>query len=422
MISDSQLNWSIPVDPAFGFSRVRLEASVPELPGRPRAAVFGEHIVDRNTGNATNEVVALKKGAVVISQDNGRTWDQVDLREAASSSFVNCFTTRSGSHLLQVKSPAATLVDDLPPDRAAVYRFSHEWKLLDVSQPGNSHWHGSCSVDQSGETIMYAEYPSNKMKYRLPTEGEPDLKALDIRTPAVFRSRDDGASWEQVFSIGWRDIRHFHTLAADPFEPGTWLLSSGDQPNECRVWRSRDDGERWCDISKQTPDLPLHRVMRGRMRSIFRYTDIFIDRDRLIWGTDDWLGGPPRIDDKTEPYERRAGSRILLCEKSDSLVPRVVGYVGNPVRSLIDVGPALLLMTEAKREVLPEPQLVLVSKHDPTLVAEVGTVSAVQLRPTGFSFSRASRRAKDGVFFSNRGRYDITDSVVRMARWKIDFD
>ena len=119
-------------------------------------------------------------------------------------------------------------------------------------------------------------------------------------------------------------------------------------------------------------------------------------------------------------YHQRAGSRMFRVRKGDQLKPEMLGYVGNPVRSLIDIGPAFIVLTEAKRRYMQRPQVMLMSKADPTLMTEIFTVDTWSNAGTGFSYSRSSRKAKDGVFFSFRGRYDVVNSPTRILRWKVD--
>ena len=53
---------------------------------------------------------------------------------------------------------------------------------------------------------------------------------------------------------------------------------------------------------------------------------------------------------KTDPrlaHDLRTGSRIYRTPKSNPLQLEELGYVGNPVRSIVDVGPAYLFITES---------------------------------------------------------------------------
>lgn len=396
---------SIEVDPAFGFRRLDLEFEVPAVPIAGRAYGFAEHHLPTET------VVATGEGGVLVSPDLGWTWEHVALPEAAGVDFVHCLTTSTGHHLLQVAAP-----DDFAGPHAeggSLYRFDPQWRLVGRAQPGRHHWHGTRSAGEAGGTLIWAEYPSNKAKYR---DGQEHL-AID---PAVYRSTDDGATWEQVFTMSGHLIRHFHTVLADPFVPGQWWLSSGDKPTESRVWRSADDGLTWIEMTNTDPDVLLHPIRQNAAQSVQRYTDLILTEDELIWGADDWLGGWKATAEAEPDHGVRAGSRMYRSPRSDPLQPRDAGWVGNPVRSLIDIGPAIIVTTEAKRETLPAPQVVLVSKEPDGPLQELLTVDVAGGGISGFTFSRASRAAQNGFFFSFRSTRDLVASPTRLLRWHID--
>ena len=428
MPPDLLKTYTMSVDPAFGFSKVRLTGSVPNLPLRARTAGFGYHALDQSTGLATDTVVGTYSGGLVLSEDLGQNWTMVPLSDSTLAGELglsrpqlgNAFVTKDGTILAQVKAPP-TNTGRVVENSGAVLRFDKSGTLLGMQTPGQSHWHGSRTIDQSGDTIMYAEYPNNRMKYRLP-EGDQIVEAdYDLRVPTVYRSRDDGQTWNKVFEVSWTEIRHFHTIAADPFLPKTWWLSSGDKPDECRVWRSDDDGDSWRDVSLNTPEFDCYPRIKDTTKSAYRYTDIWIGEDRMIWGADDWLGGEKAIKDPDVPASNRAGSRMFMTPKSEQLTLSDTGYVGSPVRSIIDVGEALIITTEAKRDAIKEPQIMLMSKKDPNLMVQLGSVPVADGNATGFTFSRASRAAKDGVFFTFRSKFDFVEHPTRMMQWKIDF-
>ncbi len=56
------------------------------------------------------------------------------------------------------------------------------------------------------------------------------------------------------------------------------------------------------------------------------------------------------------------------------LQPRVLGYIGNPVRSIVDAGAAYIIVTEAKQACLTRPQVYILSKSEPYLLEEIFTV------------------------------------------------
>lgn len=197
---------------------------------------------------------------------------------------------------------------------------------------------------------------------------------------------DGGRSWVKVFEKSWREIRHFHGVAADPHQAGRWYLSSGDKPHECRVWCSDDDGLTWNEATSDGSGVALHASMDGMHQAVNRYTDL-----------------------------------VVLPEAP--LAPRAVGVVGNPVRSMVDEGPGYLLLTEAKAfSSGARPQVCLLLKSEPYRLIELFTVDRHMARATGFTYSRASRAAKNGRFFSYRDAFDVFSGGPRLLQWDVRFE
>jgi SAM-dependent methyltransferase len=396
------------VDPAFGFSSIKLTLTIPSVPASGRLASFAEHIA------GTGTVVGTMPGGVLVSEDMGENWQAIAFPDVPDVEFENCFTTGSGVHLLQTKTEDA--FDGNPGTPSVIHRFAPNWSYLGAVPIGDHRWHGTSSIGQHGDTIIWAEYPNNRGNH---TPGKED-QAI---SPRVFRSRDDGATWETIFSQTGGEIRHFHTLLADPHVPGQWWLSSGDRPHECRVWLSRDDGDSWIDITNLKPDVDLNA--QAYPQSVQRYTDIWLGKDRVIWGSDDWLGSPKNIKLSDAPdigNQRRSGSRMFLSDRVVPLQPRNLGWIGNPVRSIIDAGPALIATTEAKYDVLTRPQICLVAKDGQPLVQELMTIGVAGNESSGFTFSRSSHAAVNGTFFTFRSSRDLGQYATRILQWHVEFD
>ena len=414
--------YSTLVDPEFGFSRVTLNLTIPSVPEAARDADFAEHAVDPNTDMPTDLVIALQVGGVLHSEDLGLSWEYRETAESGLTRLWNSFTLADGHHLIQGTGPHhPSDPRDAPQFQPELLRFDHEWKLVSRTKPGKAQWHGTRSVDQRGDTIIYAEYPENSIKYRGDfADRRAEVEHL-CENSRVFRSRDGGLTWDSVLELPWTEIRHFHTVVADPFDPGVWWLSSGDSPSECRIWRSEDDGLTWTDVTGHDTNFALQPQFESSRQAAFRYTAMIVTPESLIWGSDDWLGDPLSEDDGA-PLNVRVGARIFVAPKTLPLKPVSVAHIGNPVRTITDVGVCYLVTTEAKQiSKLSRPQVYILSKEATNLCAEVATIDRFATEGTGFTYSKASRKAKDGRFFSLRSSRDVFEGGPKILQWDIDF-
>jgi hypothetical protein len=399
---------------------VVVEMSVPALPSLGAPVFFAEHVeVD---GEPTDTVIACTEGAVVISEDLGESWTLVPLPALGEIAFRNAFTTSAGMHLLQ----GDTAPDGEPASRhghAPVALFDADWQLVECTAPGFSIWHGSRSIDEADGVIVYAEYPTNAA--RPVPGGGPGTPAqrAPLRSSRLLRSSDGGRSWEAVLEVPWKTIRHFHTVVADPWQPGRWWASSGDGPAQCRVWESQDGAVTWREIAVEPPFDELHPAQREYAQSVLRHTDMVVRESDLIWGSDDLLGRWHVLDDEVS-IARRAGARLLQSPKEAPWKPRSIGYVGNSVRSLVDVGPAYLVTTEAYGALGFNPQVLLLWKTEPFQLTPLFSVANFRSDEpeTGFTYSRSSRAAKDGVFFTHRRGTDVFSGGAGVLRWRLLFD
>ena len=185
-------------------------------------------------------------------------------------------------------------------------------------------------------------------------------------------------------------------------------------------WRSEDDGLTWNDVTGHDTEFALQSRYESRRQAAFRHTALIVTLDSLIWGSDDWLGS--LRNDEGTTFETHVGARIFVTPKTLPLKPVSVANIGNPVRSITDVGPCYLVTTEAKKSMnLPRPQVYILSKFDPYLCTEIATIDRFTTAGTGFSHSRASRIAKNGRFFSYRSSSDVFPEGPRILQWDIDF-
>jgi hypothetical protein len=408
--------------------RLELELSLPRrFPAEGRNTVFGEHVYDAATRRSTPEVIFLGRGCVVVSTDNGDTWGVAEVPGVGRRALYNCFTRADGFHLVQVlpeKKAGSPVVradlGDADPVKPAVYLCDRGWNVLSCDESPASLWHGTCSIDEGKDgTVMFAEYPANNGIYQ-PEDSPSRGTVIPAR---VMRSCDGGRTFEPVFEVGPDVVRHFHTLRADPWEKDVWWLSSGDRASECRVWRSADNGGSWVDVTNPTPGVPLTKMYRGREQAVFRYTDLIIDEETLFWGTDDILGDALEFT-QDMPVTQRTGSRLFTALKSENpLRPTAIGYCGHPVRKLIDLPEAIVVITEANRGLFPlRPQVFILFKDDPSQLHKVCELDNFRNFATGFTYSKGSRAALNNRFFTYRRPHDVFNGVWPWGlQWTIRF-
>jgi hypothetical protein len=414
---------SVPLAPDFGFSKITIELAIPSLPDIASASLFAEHIYNRTERRATDTVVLTQRAGVTVSYDLGETWDTIAVALPAYAAPRNCFTLDNNTHLVQGRSFGALHRNRM---NAPIALVDANWEVIKTISPGLSQWHGTQSIDQQGTTVIYGEYAQNAARHCYDTDyvrRRQHVKKGLIRPTAIIRSADNGHSWEQVLSCSPRSIRHFHTVFADPYQTKQWWASSGDTPSQSRVWRSTDDGVTWADVTCGAIGIKLPSSSEHRRQALHRFTSVAITPTELIWGTDDWMGKREAYSNLRMAASERVGARLCVTPKSSPLALRVVGFIGNPVRSIIDIGPAYLLATQADNVLAGyNPQVFLLSKKEPYVLQELFTVANLGTEPTKFTLSRASIAAKDGVFFTCRGANDAFRGGARVLRWRVAFD
>jgi SAM-dependent methyltransferase len=414
-----------PLPDGFPGLRTRLELSVPDVPLELKYSAFAEHVVSQSPA-AKDEVVLLGKGVIGVSRDQGANWEVIKPEGLGGIEFDQCFTTRSGMHIVQtIGWRAASEFRTNPDDWGRVLVFDPEWRLIDDNRLGDSSWHGSMSIDESGGVLMFAEYPANLALFRA---DERDIAlsggagAEFLRPSRVHRSLDGGATWQIVFEMPPSEIRHFHCIVADQFTPGTWWLASGDLPRECRIWRTQDHGGTWCDVTDPAPAVPLPPRFETQRQASHRLTSMIVREHDLIWGGDDIMA-PYWTAAHADLVKKEAGAWLFSSPKSGPLSVKALAYLGQPARTMTDVGPGWIMTSEAvRRYATLSPQVFFVAKSDPSLCVEIARLSNHAVRGTSLSYSRASRIAAGGVFFSHRLPTDEFETRPNLLKWRFSLD
>jgi len=401
-------DYAIPFDRTAFPTRAVLKLSSPRI-GASGKIGFCHHPLNAD-GTPSRTVVAVSDQTAYESNDLGETWKAYPLD--GDDPVEHCFVTSTGHKL------TATFAMAQPGDTATkvvIRRYTPDWKPAGEPLETCSAWHGSCAIGEAGGVILFSEYPVNRGKY-----GNADKLPLTdqlVSDPRVFRSRDDGKTWDVCFQTTAAQVRHLHTVTPDPTRPRRWWLTSGDRPAEVFVWRSDDDGDSWADVTADDVAGLLHHNCKPRAAQ--RLTDQVFHDGWVIWGADDWLGNASDWNNGDNPP---VGSRVFKARTEGPWRPEEVGFCGPPIRSIVDVGPAWIFISEAKaKSVTLRPETFLVFKDDLSRVHRFVQIDNWAEASTGFTYSRASRKALDGVFFSFRGVRDVFARGPRLLRWEIEF-
>jgi hypothetical protein len=393
---------------AFGSSEVRVKLSVPIMPD-DRVYAFAEHCTDQD-GAATDRVIAVRTGGFAVSNDLGVTWRDISPKRMAKYPVVNVKALSTNEFLVQATEPGQPA--RRPNEITHLFVADARGELLHHSRIDGAHWHGLRAVDLSGGTLMYAEYTPNGS--RLAPNAPPH------KPSRVLRSRDFGRTWEPVFERP--DVRHFHFLQARPGRAGEWWLSSGDDGDECRIWKSVDDGNSWIDQTAAFSEtVQVRDVILSRR--LFRLTDLTWEGDEIVWGCDD----PLRSAFKRVAGRRIAvpGSRVFRGNPGTGNAPEILGLCGPEIRNVVELDDFYLFTTQASPFDDRGPPRVLLSRR---AVPQSGAnllplfdIERFSSKGGGFTYSRASRRARNGTFFSFRPTKLVFRSPIQILKWDVQF-
>lgn len=400
-LRSSYKEYSAVLPDGFPARKITLRLRVPPLPIHPVFA-FTDHAVDEH-GHMTQTVIAKTDGGFAISHDLGRTWKHVVVKGYSRHRFAHVKAIGQSEFLAQAVAPGEF---DSKTAQLDVLVVNERGDVLTRHRAQGHRWHGCRAVDMSGGTIMYAEYPSNiPVKKRRPSSAR------------VFRSRDRGRSWQCVFEQTGEQIRHFHFLQARPGVPKEWWLTSGDLSHESRIWRSMDDGETWNDLTA-TIAVPMNIDGRAFERGVFRLTDLDWRDGQIVWGTDDLLvdANPP-------------GARIFRSKIGPQLSPELVGAGRWPFRNVVDIGDFWLFISQSSKQPDAPPRdrkpgvYLLPKDRSSGGLAHLFDLDSYPTREKpGFTFSKASRAAVNGVFFSFRSGESVFPTGHQILEWHVQID
>jgi len=284
--------------------------------------------------NSKNELIARTGSNTINIYKNQNPNDEKSF--TYSEKIVQCFTLSNGSYLLstQDKNGIHTLV-----------LVGEDLKILKEQKVGLTSWHSQSSIAEANGVIIYGEY--NVAKH--PTK------------VSLYRSKDMGYSWEEVFVLNAPDeMRHWHTLQYDEYN-NSWLATSGDTPQQSRWFISKDDGKNWNEI---TDKKFIEKINREKSLSAHRTTYVNIEKDKYLWATDDLMGNV-RDFFILENGERKTASKLYMSKKTKPLKVQKLTPLGIHIRSMIDIGSGYILFSEGKY-VTYNTQVFYIDKNDLT--------------------------------------------------------
>lgn len=135
-------------------------------------------------------------------------------------------------------------------------------------------------LDQDGRIVnIFSGYRGNKPGHRgvcvTPDGtiffGEYTININNDNPTSLYRSQDDGLSFQKILTFAKDEVRHIHFVQWDKYENCLWM-GTGDKDSECRLMRSQDNGDSWETI--------------GEGNQQWRAVGISLTKDSLYWGTD----------------------------------------------------------------------------------------------------------------------------------------
>lgn len=156
-------------------------------------------------------------------------------------------------------------------------------------------------INQTGEIInTFTGYRGNKPGHRgvcaTPDGsiffGEYTINLNNTNPTSLYRSIDNGMSFQNILTFKKEEIRHIHFVQWDHYENCLWM-GTGDKNHECKLMRSIDNGDSWETI--------------GEGSQLWRAIGISFTKDALYWGTDAGSVADPnyimKMDRKTQKLE-----------------------------------------------------------------------------------------------------------------------
>lgn len=202
---------------------------------------------------------ASSGNTIYRSIDCGKSWEIVTKIPISFPHFIfNRFTVlrrlfRIGISCMKLLHSGKILIFS----NGRVYTLLPQKKsltLVHFLRRGRSPLTSGCCVDAQNQ-IYYGEYWLNPKR-------EPVY---------IYKSSDEGRSWEIIYRFPEKTIRHIHAVQYDPYTGYIWV-TTGDKDHECQISYSKDGGRTFHPI--------------GSGSQIWRTVSLIFTKDYIYWGTD----------------------------------------------------------------------------------------------------------------------------------------
>jgi hypothetical protein len=234
------------------------------------------------------------------------------------------------------------------------------------------------TLDDAG-SIYYGEYPTRRM-------GPGD-------TVRIYRSDDEGRTWQVAYEFPAFSTRHIHAVRWDPYGRKLWV-GTGDRDHESRVGYSTDRGRSFSWV--------------GGGSQVFRTCSFVFTPESVTWGMDS-----PAVASRLVRWRRADGNLELSSAAFPSAAYYAQGLVGD--RALLTVGETHVGVWLAGSEGDPMPLLEWDVDPDPSKPHAVVRLARGPIDESDWFYVNPLRTLSDRDAIYRLPRHVATAPALRLA-------
>jgi hypothetical protein len=214
-----------------------------------------------------NSLYATEDHFVYRSQDNGETWEVLGRVYVPKESTIGRIRTRLGRLRLVRRFRKS---DGVYTNLLVLQSGTILVKLGNIfrSDDGGKHFSLVMRLDNNVNILGQGWTQDRRGNVYF---GEYILSDDHKRDISVYRSQDDGRTWEQFLVFEAGEIRHIHVVQYDPYRDLIWI-STGDRDSESRILYLENDGNHLYKLGGGTQD--------------WRTVGFLFTPDYIYWGAD----------------------------------------------------------------------------------------------------------------------------------------